>query len=271
MARPHKKVSVTPEGRRKWLQRHEEYGESAPEIAEKDQYDVRTVRKQLDLAREEKESRESRLMVLREAAQAHYGDLCKRAAEIESALSGKGFGAIETKDRMGMALRQHLPRAPLWKYIDQWNAGQETLDRVKSDIKDRLKEMVPRNAGLSKAFSAGKMNVDNFVDVMEFQLNSRSRGASGLDRSNLRTEPFEGDKVYFRYGAWSVGAGKAEQKAKLWDAISAFEKEIAKLEELQRLTEAVKYFGPLREKIEEELATITLRRVLPGRCKYCPI
>ncbi len=79
MRRRTKKPAVRPEVRRQWLRRFEEYGESPPEISKADGYDVRTVRKQIEYAREERELREARAMVLRNDLERHYSDLCEFA------------------------------------------------------------------------------------------------------------------------------------------------------------------------------------------------
>jgi len=272
MARPVKQLSVTPETRRKWLQRHEEDGESPPHIAAKDGYDVRTVRKQLDLARQDRERRETRLVVLREAVQSHYGDLCRRATEIESALNRKGAGTVGTEDRMCIALREHLPRAPLWKNLDRWNRLQETLHQLKGNIKTKLEGEIRSDSGLSDAFSSGKMDVKGMVEVMAHQLDTWASGSSSLSvEENFRTESTEGGPVNFRYGAWFIGIGEAAQTDKVKNAIADFEKKISELNEYHELSETIRQLDSLRKDILEELATITLRRVVPGRCRYCPI
>ena len=82
MAKRIKKPPIKPEVRRDWLRRNEENGESPPQIAAQDGYDVRTVRKQIDLAKQEREAREARIVVLRDAMQRHYDDLRKYAEEL---------------------------------------------------------------------------------------------------------------------------------------------------------------------------------------------
>ena len=72
-----KKPAVTPEKRRDWLRRFEIEGESPPTIAKNDEFDVRTVRKQIEVARHERDIREAKLSVLKEAMVDHYKDLCK--------------------------------------------------------------------------------------------------------------------------------------------------------------------------------------------------
>ena len=83
-----RKPPVRPEVARKWLKRYEEDGESPPQIAQSDGFDVRTVRKQLELMRHEREVREARQVVLRKALESHYADLCSFAENLRAALSG---------------------------------------------------------------------------------------------------------------------------------------------------------------------------------------
>lgn len=271
MARPFKKLSVTPEMRRKWLQRHDG-GESPPQIARGEGYDVRTVRKQLELARQERESRETRSLVLRDAMEAHYADLCKRAAQIESALNRNSLETIAMTDRICVALREHLPRALLWKYLKQWNDLKEAAQRLRSDIKTKLDKQISSNSKLAGAFSGGTIHTESLVGAMMHQVDMWSLGIAGLNvQENLRTEPVEEGQVVFRYGAWSVGTGAAEQLVGVRDAIARIERKIAKLDELQELTEKLKQIALMIPDIQEEVATITLKRVVPGRCKYCPI
>lgn len=267
MARPVKQLSVTPETRKKWLQRHEESGESPPQIARKEGYDVRTVRRQLDLARQEGETRETRLSVLRQATQDHYGDLCKRATDIETVLDSRGAGIIDTSDRMGVALRQHLQRAKLWKYVDQWNELQETIKQVRAGIKIVLEKKIRSDQKLNDAFSGGKMDVDVMDDVMVHQLSMRNLSVD----LNFRMEPAEDGQVVYRYGAWGIGTGKATQGDKIKSAIVGFEKKISAMPERQSLTENLTKLYSLKKDLQEELFTIIYRRVVPGHCKYCPI
>ena len=71
MGKRTKKPPVRPEVRKDWLNRYEKDGESPPQIAKSDGYDVRTVRKQLQEAQREREIREGRLTVLRKAIEGH--------------------------------------------------------------------------------------------------------------------------------------------------------------------------------------------------------
>lgn len=272
MARPDKKLSVTPETRKKWLQRHEENGESPPQIAGKVGYDVRTVRKQLDLARQERETHETRLMVLREAAQAHYGDLCKRAADIESALGGRSSGVIGTEDRMCVALRQHLPRAPLWKYVQQWNNLQQDLEQTRADLRITYEDDVSKDLELTSAFASVTEDIPAMVDFFAKQTEFWSQGGSGVDIAQVfRTESAGEGLVNLRLGGYNIGTVAEARGEAVKKALLNFRERLPSYPEYQRLTQQLKQLHELAPEIREELAIITLRRVIPGRCKYCPI
>ena len=81
-----KRPLVEPAKRREWFKRFEEDGESAAEIARSVGYDVRTVRKQIELMRQERESREARFTVLRQALEKHYADLISFAEKLDSGI-----------------------------------------------------------------------------------------------------------------------------------------------------------------------------------------
>lgn len=153
MARPYKRLSVTPDMRKKWMARQDQYGESNSQIAAKDGYDVRTVRHQIELARQEIEQRETRLMVLRNAAEGHYQDLCKFLERIDLSISRFESTDHITHERIYSALRQHLPRSPLWSYLDKWNRLQNDLRDTKNNLETETSEMISHDIGLDKAFA----------------------------------------------------------------------------------------------------------------------
>jgi hypothetical protein len=110
--------AVQPEIRRQWLKRYEEDGESPPQISIKDGYDVRTVRKQTEFERQEREKREARFAVLRKALEDHYADLFGFAQKLESELVNDSARLTTLKDDpMWSALREHLPRAKMWENL----------------------------------------------------------------------------------------------------------------------------------------------------------
>ena len=195
-----KKPAVNPEMRREWLKRFEESGESPPQIAKADAYDVRTVRKVIEFERQERERREARSVVLRQALEGHYEDLCGFAKKIDSALADDGANLPTLRnERLWSAVREHLPRSAMWKNLDRWQRLQGEIKQSEGGLEKRIKQLVkdrspvkfpvaPHEAGItvniiwalsshSRAVAEGKPGID-----MTTAFNSRpaDEGTTGI-------------------------------------------------------------------------------------------
>ena len=136
MAKRIKRPLVKPSERREWLRRLEEEGQSVSELAKIVGYDVRTVKKQLEMAHQERESREARFFVLRQALEKHYADMLSLAEKLDSERIQSSLPMGIKNDRMWAALHEHLPRSPLWKLIDK----MERLNDEERDIENRAEK-----------------------------------------------------------------------------------------------------------------------------------
>ena len=206
-----KKPPVKPEVRRKWLQRFEEDGESPPQIASTDGFDVRTVRKQIERARQEREVREARSMVLRNAMENHYRDLCKFAEKLDLEISGdKTISPLLKDDPMRSALREHMPRSPLWKKLDRRDHVLEEIANLKDDIREQLREEIKSDLRLNEIVAAGEDGViPGMVEALDFQMESWARGWKGLDiNENFKLEPAGEGFVNISYGSFNMGKVK---------------------------------------------------------------
>jgi hypothetical protein len=272
MARPFRRLSVTPETRRKWLQRHDENGESPPQIAARDGYDVRTVRRQIELARQERETRETRMMVLRGAAESHYHDLCMLAERLDSAISRDEPVDYFASERMYSAMRQHLPRSPLWPLFEEWNNAKQNLEKTRSDFRVELNSQLSKDKRLASAFAGGKKDMMGLIELFTVQSAFWSQGNPGLDiEQSFTAEPAGNGLANYRVSGYGIGTGPESQAPAIVKALTKFKERLSDFENYQNLQQQVKELRELKLDIQEELATIILRRVLPGRCKYCPV
>jgi hypothetical protein len=275
MGKRWKKPPVEAEKRREWLRRYEEDAESPPQIAEKDGYDVRTVRSQIALAKDEREVREARSQVLRNALEKHYADICEFAKEINSTIVEKGAPLeITREDYMYQALRQHLPRSPIWKYLYRWGNLLEEIDSEKKAIDIRLESEVDKNEKLNSTLSgdcaiAVRLGI---VAALNFQVNHWPRGEKGLDiNENFKEQPAKEGHINLFYGFAQMGEVEKTSKATIKQVIIAFESKITSWKEYENLQKLYTEFQGLRSKLQDELAVIIYRRIVPGRCKYCPL
>lgn len=108
--------------------------------------------------------------------------------------------------------------------------------------------------------------------ALVFQMKSWSRGQRGLVlEDNLYAEPAEEGLVNLRYGAFQLAKTAGEHMATVKEAIRDLESGVINWEEYALFQKLYRELERLKRNLCEELAIITLRRIVPGRCKYCPI
>jgi hypothetical protein len=55
------------------------------------------------------------------------------------------------------------------------------------------------------------------------------------------------------------------------DVLEDLESRLRDWEDYRNLEKTIAEIGRLDRKLREELAIVRLRRIVPGRCKYCPL
>lgn len=278
MAKRIKKPPIKPEIRRDWLKRNEGDGESPPQIAEKDKFDVRTVRKQIELAKQERENREARSIVLRDALEKHYDDLRRYAEKLNSDISGTmSLTSSPDDDFILAALRQHLPRSPIWSDMPKWQNINRKYDEQLQEIGRMMEQTANKHPKLKPLNTNGfDVTIANMGKALSAQADQWSHGNSGLDtKVNLLLEPAGEGFMSLRYGGWQMGRTEKENaeryKKIIGEALDELGSGLKSSETYQDLEKTVAETRRLVNKLREELAIIRLRRIVPGRCKYCPI
>ena len=164
------KRAISIEKARDWLRRVEENDETPPQIAKTDFVDVRTVRKQINRAREERETRESKQAVLKEAMQRHYSDLVLFAKKLEKSLlkdTPVSLSAELKSTPLLRALKEHLPRARLWKDIDGLPEQEVKYNQSIKKLKHRIINTVKNKTSLEFVEVPGKFGLyDVFGDAL---------------------------------------------------------------------------------------------------------
>lgn len=269
-----KKPPVKPEQRYEWLKRFE-IGETPPKIAEADSFDVRTVRRQIEKANQEREVKEARTTVLRSALERHYADLCGFAEKVDAVIVGEGVISPELKNnRMWAALRQHGPRYPLWSYLVTWDNIQQELAVLKRDAKERLERELGNDARLIEIPDTNRSTVVyGCIAALTFQIGEWSRGAPGINiKDNFRIKPANGKgAVNIEYGAFRMDDVDNHYGQTVKDFLIEWESKVKEWVEYAALEKLSKKLLTTKSKLRDELAIIILRRIVPGRCKYCPL
>ncbi len=279
MVKRTKKPPIKPEVRRDWLRRNEESDESPPQIAAKDGFDIRTVRKQIELAKQEREVREARSTVLRNALERHYDDLRHYAEMLNSQLGG-GSRVEPHPDTefLEAALRQHLPRSPLWGFQSKLMNLHHEMPEQKQKVNAWIEQAVNVDSRLTALASAGLTRViPGIVEALKVKADQWSHREEWFNlKDNLLSESVGEGQVNLHYGAFylieRMDAQLAEGYLKIVrEALEDLESHLRESQELLAFEKTVTEIARAERKFREELAVIRLRRIVPGRCKYCPL
>jgi hypothetical protein len=281
MSQKQKKSSIRPEKGLEWLQRVEN-GESPPKIAKADKVDARTVRKHIDVARQERETKEARSAVLRNALEQHYRDLCRYAETLVESTPRGSYYMLDTSPpeppvlypaHLEIALREHLPRSPIWGYLNQI----PKLNITKGAIEDKLGSMIEAAITsderlIAELATEEDLVVPGIVRVLKDQLDVWIKGMPGLNvEDNMKSEPAENGFVNLRLSSYGLGKVKNEHRALVDTVITEWTKRIKEWPEYHELEKAFGDIQRVRKNLRDEIALIVLRRVVPGRCRYCPL
>lgn len=267
-----KKPAVRPETRHEWLKRYER-GETPPQIAEADEFDVRTVRKHVELARLERDVRQARSEVLRNALEDHYRDLLETVRNIEKQMSGEAMVSMEKEQPLIMGLRQHMPRSPLWENLRKWNRTLTELAESKDVIRNKIQGEIEADGRLNGVVSQGANGViPAAIDVFVHQVKEWARGREGLkmDR-DIHLEKTSEDRVKMSYGFSHFGEIAESCVETIKAVIIDFESGLKNRPEYLEMEKLYDKLGRLKASIGESLTVILLRRIVPGKCKYCPL
>ena len=117
-------AKIPPAQRQMWLEEHDR-GARIDDLARAANRTPRTVTTHIEFARREREQREVRGGLLREAMLRHMEDLLTLARRLQEADPGTQAPTLRephdvTATLLLEALHRHLPRSPLWKARDQW-------------------------------------------------------------------------------------------------------------------------------------------------------
>ena len=272
-----KKPSVKPELRQEWLKRYES-GETPPKIADSDDFDVRTVRKHIDLAKQERDMREARSSVLRSALEQHYRDMYDLAREMDSTIVSRSYVMLDPEvDRRLLALRQHLPRSPLWSNFLKWNRTLDEINNLNEIVEEQLSTHLRNDSRLHGISSDTQRGIiEGLTKALIFQFKNWSQGYSGLNpATDIHVEKSAEGMQSIRYGAYHMSPINNDNLDNYLELITGiiedYESRMQQWEQYADVQKSLNTINSLKKRLRDELAIIIMRRILPGKCKYCPL
>jgi len=269
-----RKPAVRRELRRQWLRRYEEDGESPPKIASADGYDVRTVRKQIELERQERERREARATVLRQALEQHYADLCAFARKLDLEVTAeRGTLKMLQSDPMWSALREHLPRSAMWRGLDRWERLVGEIEELMARMEKRFEELASSRSGLKFSEAMDEVGLNRgIVPAMASHSRAVAQEEPGLDeRVGFKSQRVDERTVRVALGAYGIATVPDDRVTEVQNLVRGLLAEITTWEGHDDLRRLLAELKRVREAVHDELLLVTLRRVVPGRCRYCPV
>ncbi len=190
-------------------------------------------------------------------------------------------GVVENQlyiaDLLEVALRQHLPRSPIWSYMLKRQSLQRKSEEQLQVIKGVIEQAAKEDSRLESLITAGLDGViPGIVTALVAQARQWSHGSLGLNlEDNLAVEPAGDGFVKLRWGYSQMGKmdnEHAEAYVKIVLAVlEDLQSNLREWEAYRDLEKTILEIERLRRKLREELAVIRLRRIVPGRCKYCPL
>ena len=146
-----------------------------------------------------------------------------------------------------------------------------------AEAKEKIEQTVKMEQRLSPLLAAGLSEVTpGIINALDFQVEQWSSGYQGLNvEHNLRAEPAGEGLVQLCYGFSRMDIVKSEDAENhlniLREIIKDLEKGVAEWEVYKNSRRTKEEIGRLDRKLHEEISVIRLRRILPGRCKFCPL
>jgi len=245
-----------------------------------------TVRKYAIKALQEREGRELRREALRGALVDHFQDLVHALGSLGELLDmpevlrrelphGWRPPTPERRNRLLLqALRDsHVRESPLWSWWDNWNQAREAYDKALSALRQRVMGEIAR---LEKSYLRVSLtSTEALAEVLFYRGGSIAQGASLYDPSMLQVRPLvdqqgkrDGEELWL---GESTRLAAGQDIARLRGQVSELMVDMGKWEEIQGLARLYRQMEETKDKMEEEVEVLSLRRAFPGRCRLCPV
>lgn len=263
------KVAVTQKDRQGWLEKLET-GKGITEIARTAHRDIRIVKDHIETAREERQKAEVKREFLLGILRQHQNDLLAEVGRLRHLVNVYPRPQITpgdtTKLMINEALKEHLKRSPLLGLLESYeNAVEENIQQktlVRNQLKEKEGEIVSTLPEDIVVYPWTKPILDD--------LESGLLKDETAHREYIKEKHSDG-RYEVRYRAFSLTKGTIAE-IHIEAVINAHK---------QLILSALPYHGQfdknrqhlkdLANPIKNDLDILTVRRVIPRKCRYCPI
>ncbi len=153
----------------------------------------------------------------------------------------------------------------------------EKDNEQKPQLENMIEQTVKEDKRLILLVEAGLNGViPGIVSALTFLADQWLHGSQGLNlKQHLVLESGADKIISLRYGAFQMGIVDTEHSENIKETIRQvlrdLESRVKEWEIYQDLGKTRSDITKLSSKLREELAIIRLKRIVPGRCKFCPL
>ena len=214
-------------------------------------------------------------MVLRQALELHYADIVSFVANL-GAIVGSSPRSLtpEKTNKMRTALRGHLPRSPFWRALERWEALQVRLAGIEEEITAKAKQEI-ESAARSDSYRSVDLQYLNMQRLCGLAVTRGEVKPQGENESpspfEVRGEPRSADMVQLQSHAYQCATVPRPNVEGTMAFIYQFQENVDAWLEIESMSKTMSDLKDVTGPLSEELETIVLRRVVTGRCKYCPL
>lgn len=247
-----------------WERRNRQ-GETVPQIASKDDFDIRSVRKHINRVKEESETTEARTELYKEVLREHFQELTDIARQLDRAVNDESDVTPIVAHPMAKALQEHLPKSQLWPALGEWKTNLTEERQAVVNLREAIKKAVSKDGPLAAAFKDGHMDVEGVTNLIISQVEQ-----ADFDPAKVKPSPMESDAFQVKYDEYLLGVIRNTNLDILIKALGQFIPGLQNLQEFQHLAQIRKTQAELKSSILDTLTGIIYKKLVPGRCRFCP-
>ena len=252
------------------------------EIARRTGRDVRTVRKYVATMARDRAMHEASVQVYRSAMEAHHNDLGSMANAIKTSMSlpKQLFEPVKdptsqvSRERLFSGFEQHMDHSSLRGHLASWNNAAARWQTLAHTIWELLRQTLVTSSGIDWADVPDGLGwLPGTKDLVE---EVAAQEVKGLPTVWPPATPYQqkesrsghilisiGQRDVLRLNSLDPKPG-LEALAEAWDTTRSSSELVELKDEVWSTLQAS------QEGAYSELETMLLRRVFPGRCRFCP-
>jgi hypothetical protein len=252
--------------RLRWLEGLES-GKGITQISKEAGHDIRIVKRHIEIAREERQAALATHDFLLKRLEEHQEDLLAQVRRLRKLFTQNPPGSLTPDDAIEKkkfnALKEHFEHLAVKKQLDEC---ERVLARYSAFKKDASSEL---NAEESKLISAIPKEVVCYpwtpviLEVLESGLSFEQSGRKyEKEPADGKWKPSWGDRILTRSLVTKEQYDLVEEAHK--KLVSFAKKYLPEFQEYKR------QFEELSDRLTDQLDVFIIKRVVAGRCRYCP-